>query len=197
MIGFVNRIRSKKGFTIIELVVVMAIIGVILAMVLPNIMASDRPAKGNALAKDFFYKAQDTMSISKIANPGATFAAYFYATLDSMGQVTETGMYNASSKFVPFVNSTYNPDTATDTQKVQKRFYDCCESYFVGAEKLGGIVIVDVNSNFAVQSCYWFETTKNQFNALPSSKIFSNDNVIEGYYCGAYPTSLVMAGKAF
>ena len=75
MIGFVNRIRSKKGFTIIELVVVMAIIGVILAMVLPNIMASDRPAKGNALAKDFFYKAQDTMSISKIANPKASFSA--------------------------------------------------------------------------------------------------------------------------
>ena len=195
MISFINRLRKNKGFTIIELVVVMAIMGVILAMVLPSIMTSDKPSKGNALAKDFFYKAQDTMSISKIANPDATFAAYFYVALDSMGQVTETGMYNASGGFVPFVNSTYNPDTATDLQKVQKRFYECCENYFVDSDRLGGIIMVDVNSNFAVQSCYWFETTKTQFSSI-SPKVFNKDNVLDGYYCGAYPTSLVMEGKA-
>ena len=197
MISLINRLRKNKGFTIIELVVVIAIIGVILAMVLPNIMTSDKPAKGNALAKDFFYKTQDTMSIAKIVNPGATFSAYFYVALDSAGQVTETGMYNASSSFVPFVNSTYNPATATDLEKVQKRFYECCENYFVDSEKLGGVLFVDVNSNFAVQSCYWFETTKAEFNALPSSKVFNDNNVIEGYFCGSYPASLVMGGHAF
>ena len=52
---FLRRSKSKKAFTMVELVVVIAIIGVLAALILPNLMTSDVPVKAKGYAKDYFF----------------------------------------------------------------------------------------------------------------------------------------------
>lgn len=191
MISLVNSLRKHKGFTIIELVVVLAIIGVILAMVLPSMFTSDRPAKGNALAKDFFYKTQDVMTIAKMAYPKSLgdkpSATTLYVVIDTDNSVVETGIYSSST----FKSTGFSGDV----QKLVDRFTDCCENYFVTQDNMFGLVFANVNENFAVTSCYWTDIMKDDFKG--ANKAISDKNIIDGKYCGAYPTYLVEAGETF
>lgn len=206
MISLFKRIRNKKGFTIVELIVIMAIMGIILAMVLPTVFTSDKPARGNAMAKDFFYKAQDVMSVSKIANPsGVGSGKNFYAVLNKTGKVVETGTYNGD--FNAFDKDTYqntykpgSTSTPTDAEKTLNRFNECCENYFVDTDGMGGIVFVKVDEHFAVQSCYWVGATgdtaadiESSFKKL-SDLVVDNNNIIGDFYCGSFPGALVDKG---
>lgn len=190
MISLINRLRKHKGFTVIELVIVLAIIGIILAMVLPNFFTSDRPAKGNALAKDFFYKTQDVMTIAKIAYPKGLgdkpSAKTFYVVIDEDNSISETGIYTDTFTSTGFTG---------DVLKTVERFTDCCKNYFVTQDRMYGVVFAKVDENFAVTSCYWTELSKDGY--AGANKVLSSDNVIDGYYCGAYPTYLMNEGRTF
>lgn len=193
MISLFNRLKKRKGFTIVELVVVMAIMGVILAMVLPNMFVSDKPAKGNALSKEFFYKTQDAMAISKIAYPDAfgTHTEYIlYAELDSAGNVTETGQYNEGGK--TFIAC--DPTLETDMGKMVIRFDECAKLYFSDTEGMEGLVFVTVNSDFMVESCYWVGASSTEYVAL-SDFVFDSNNILGDYYAGSFPGLLTDEGK--
>ena len=71
MISGIARLRAKKGFTIIELIVVIAIIGILTSIIVAAMSYDTKPTKGKGVAKDFYYVAQDVYSVSKIANPSA------------------------------------------------------------------------------------------------------------------------------
>ncbi len=63
MIRFLQRQRAKKGFTIIELIVVIAVIAVLMAIILP-LLSNERSRKqeANSAAKDFYAAVQTIMS---------------------------------------------------------------------------------------------------------------------------------------
>ena len=98
MLSYLKRLKSKKGFTLIELIVVIAIMGVLLAMILPAMGGSNKDEIGKGLAKAFFYRVQDVMCNVKMSNPDAfsdsTFNSdhevVFYADIDAQGVVTDT-----------------------------------------------------------------------------------------------------------
>lgn len=64
MIQYLQRMRNKKGFTFIELVVVMAIIAVLAAIIIPNLIGNntDKKRSANVNAQTFFTAAQLTMT---------------------------------------------------------------------------------------------------------------------------------------
>lgn len=63
MIRKLQALRARKGFTIVELVVVMAIIGVLMAVILPAISsANSRKQEARSAAQDFYAAVQTIMT---------------------------------------------------------------------------------------------------------------------------------------
>ena len=63
MIRYLQRLKAKKGFTIIELIVVIAIMGVMMAVILPSFMGQrERINAACSAASDFYSAIQTTMT---------------------------------------------------------------------------------------------------------------------------------------
>ena len=52
------QLKNKKGFTLVELIVVLAMIGVLTAIILPLSMNAGKPKAAVAKAKSFYFGSQ-------------------------------------------------------------------------------------------------------------------------------------------
>lgn len=63
MIRFLQRQKAKKGFTVIELIVVIAIIGILIAVIVPSLSQErSRINEAGSAARDFYAAVQTVMS---------------------------------------------------------------------------------------------------------------------------------------
>lgn len=201
MLSFFNRLKSKKGFTLIELIVVLAIIGVLLAMVLPLMGGSHKDEIGKGLAKDFFYRAQDIMCDAKVSSPDAFngFAAndaVFYAEIDSVGKVTEVGYLSVLVR-IPAATVSSSTSFSDSFKKVMSKFAYSAEEYVTSQNDMIGTLYAVVDKNFTVQAAYWSDMPAADIATAGTVDItLENDNILfSGYYCCAYPAKLSYQGK--
>ncbi len=201
---FLRRSKSKKAFTMVELVVVIAIIGVLAALILPNLMTSDVPVKAKGYAKDYFFVTQEFFSRQKLAldpnpadspfgvGPGGTSALHditFYTEFDNMGQIASNGV-------LPFGNTNMvDSDTFQSTGAIEPlrnlvAAYDTYMDQHLTVGERAGYLYCTVDDNFRVQVCYWSDADITELRAADSTLTFNDDYIIGGYWCASYPPEL-------
>lgn len=199
MCNFFRRCKAKKGFTMVELIIVIAIIGVLLAMILPNMLMSDTPTKAKGYAKSYYYTVQDFMSRQRIAddpsNPAldsTTGNFYFYTTVNAAGMVVESGIIPSGSTFDGTMTNSTAFQGGSDPQALKNlvtKFATSMENNLTASEYAGTFYAV-VDSNYIVQAAYWSEGLMSQLSAGNSSLAFEDDGIINGYVTCSYPVYL-------
>lgn len=207
---FLRRSKSKKAFTMVELVVVIAIIGVLAALILPNLITSDVPVKAKGYAKDYFFVTQEFFSRQKLAlDPNPANSPFgnsgdgvttlhditFYTEFDNFGQIVSNGV-------LPFGNTNMvDSDTFQGTSAIEPlrnlvAAYDTYMDQYLTVGEGAGYLYCTVDDSFRVQVCYWSESDITELRAADSTLTFNDDYIIGGHWCASYPPELSEAASA-
>lgn len=198
---FFRRCMNKKGFTMVELIIVIAIIGVLMALILPNVFKSDVPVKAKGYAKDYFFVAQEFFSRQKLAaDPNPANSPFgdsggvttlrditFYTEFDRSGQIVSNGV-------LPFGNTNMvDSDTFQGTGAIEPlrnlvAAYDTYMDQYLTVGEGAGYLYCTVDDNYRVQVTYWSEENIEDLIAADSTLTFNDDSLIGGYWCVSFPT---------
>ena len=195
MISRIARLRAKKGFTVIEMVVVISIIGILLAMIIPIVSYDRKPAVARTMAKEIYYRSAAALYDCKAADvvvptdPSAHDTC-FYAEVDSLGNPSETGLFYIDNRGVVVDTEIFTTANVTGIRGKMKSMFENYVTDEVTVNMSGHLIVV-VDSHHRVVGSYWVEN----FDTTMGMEGFNEDNILNtGDFCTAYPSFLSLTG---
>lgn len=213
--------NRSKGFTMVELIVVLGIIGVLSAIILPMLVGSGKPQEANAKAKNFYHSTQNVFIEYKTDNPkdeagffsveknGATASAVFnHEYYFIAAEAKENEGFQKVTVSVSKYNGTLN---AEQSYKCMADTYDHIQEFTSGdlLDAYNGFSTQDdrgyyyaiVDWQCRVVATYWSEEpitvlsndTTGAF--AKASILFTDDYKVDYSYVGAFPTEKGAVGK--
>jgi len=218
MISHLARLRAKKGFTIVELVVVVSIIAILIAMVIPMVYYDTKPAVAKSMAKDMYYKAQEVLTDCRAIQDGLIADNYtcYFAVFDKYGKIPQidpdatppdtrpqVGKFTVDSYMASPTDPTPSymlaPTVISDRYLeaepkniVDKKMKEMMVNYLVSdvTRDMTGILVAVCDKKYRVVAAYWFE----DYDFTAGMKFFDECILDNGNYCCAYPSALCAPG---
>lgn len=194
MIRFLQRQKAKKGFTIIELIVVIAIIAVLMAVILPNLTGErEKINAANSAARDFYAVLQTVMTKYSMYEGPLSPA---YSSNSNLGIM----------RYYPLMGGNYPFDSSYDKGTTDTEYPENASMYvMVHAQNdiIRDIAVMSFahnnNSTGNFQLCNFLERpsiAKNtEFGRLLSAEIDGRISFVDGWYYARvdfrYPLSYV------
>jgi general secretion pathway protein G len=115
----VKKMRAKSGFTLVEILIVVVILGILAAIVIPQFTSASSEAKLSALRSDLqtvrsqieLYKIQHTDQLPGTVS-GVTFVQAMTSKTDVYGNLDAAGKYGRYMEVMP--KNPYNDDPAVE-----------------------------------------------------------------------------------
>ena len=216
-----KKLLNKKGFTMVELIVVIAIMGIMLAIVIPILSTTDaRRNEVREYARSFYSNVQELMMDEKLSGtplPGADktgfvlVCAQVYENKSTYNDVEIYMSYGAALSELTSATPTYLKDTdPTDAEnKVNledSSEYKAYEEFATALRKLlldnerSGVYFAIVDNKYRVVSTYFVEalTADEGFDDIfddARNLQFTDECTLDKRYAGAWPDELAEKDK--
>lgn len=208
-----KKLLNKKGFTTVELIVVIALMALMLAIVIPMLSTADaRKNEVREYARSFYSNVQELMIDEKLAktplpcgNSGYVLVCAKVDRDDTTYNGVKVWMSYASDPSAFESNLTELVDTTDDDDKVvlsptTVTSYDAFAEFatslrrlLLGNERTGWYYAI-VDSKYRVVSTYFVEGEDSDFSTMKNAA-FDSVNVIGETYAGAWPEELAEKDK--
>ena len=200
----IKRLQSRKGFTIIELIVVLGIIAVLSAIMLPMFANSGKPQEAAAKAKSFYYAAQSVFIDYKASNTDSLVTeGYFkyqkgtekYFAKDADGTKYATYLYVVAHAEPDKGFTSVELSVSSDTEEYSENGYDCLNpSYSAYVEQTSGELLDALNSYSTTDDYgYYYALVDSQCRVLVSYWSQDDINILSdaGTGSGAFSKSKI------
>lgn len=210
MIRYFQKLKNKKGFTMIELIVVIAVIAALTAIMIPLMSNNGGIARAQAQAKSFYFAAQDIMIDYKSSTHSGTEGFYSVEGKSAAAADISTGK---EETFVFLMLETASEQGLINLTVSVGEDYTCLKSDpKTDAALLGklnramdestdnGYLYAVIDNQCRVVSSFW---TRGDLDYLISTIIAGTDilftqmDYIGDEVVGAYPAGLALSGQVF
>lgn len=191
----IQKLKAKKGFTLVEMIVVIAIIGVLLMLIVPALTSSDVPSAGKGYAKDFYYAAQNFASRQRLSGTGTLsgdgisslnyIILYADVAAGEKGQITDEDCGLAvkgvgQSKLADMTHADQIAFVDSFRRTMNERLTDTAYD---------GTFYAVIDDHYRISATYW---TDGGWDEVDSQSFTDNCVLSTGVYACSFPTQFCM-----